>query len=648
MKFDKKIYSILLVFASVFLFGQKNTVAKGDREYANFAYINAIDIYLKVVEKGYESAEIYQKIGNSYYFNAKLTEANQWYEKLFALKNVTIEPEYYYRYSQTLKATGNYEKANAYLSDFSKMNASDNRAKLFNDSNDYLAEIKKRSGRFTVEDSGINSEFSDYGGAFNNDKIVFTSTRKSKELRNKTHQWTNQPYSNLYEATLTSEGLLASPVELNKKINSNFNESTAVFTKDGKTMYFTRNNFTDKKVKTDKNQVMLLKLYKAVLKDNEWTEVQELPFNSDEYNCAHPALSTDEKTLFFVSNMPGTIGQSDIFKVALHTDGTFGKPENLGKEFNTEGRESFPYISKNNEIYFASDGRPGLGGLDIFAAKMSNDGSFAKIYNVGAPVNSPFDDFAYMLAADSNGFFASNRDGGKGYDDIYKFKENLPLPFNCKQLLKGVLTDIKTNAIIPNAKIVLFDDKMNPLTESVTNDKGEYSFPDLECDKKYVVRGVPEKYEAVEKAVLTDLYPGETTSSLEVDSFLKKIEVGTDLAKTFGIDLIYFDLDKANIRKISEKDLAKILEVLQRYPAITINIKSHTDSRQSASYNLKLSQRRAQSTMQWFLNKGIDKSRLTSEGLGESQLLNQCADGVKCSEEEHQKNRRSEFIITGM
>jgi len=197
-------------------------------------------------------------------------------------------------------------------------------------------------------------------------------------------------------------------------------------------------------------------------------------------------------------------------------------------------------------------------------------------------------------------------------------------------------------------KIILFDEKMNPLSESITNDKGEYSFAGLQCDKQYVVRGVPEKYEVVEKTFITELIPGETLSSLEVDSFLKKIEVGTDLAKTFGIDLIYFDLDKATIRKDSEKDLAKIMEVLQQYPNISITIKSHTDSRQSTEYNLKLSQRRAKSTMAWFVDKGIASTRLTCEGLGESQLLNNCSDGVKCPEEEHQKNRRSEFVITAM
>lgn len=648
MKLDKKIYLILLLLTSTFLFAQKSAIAKADKEYANFAYINAIDIYLKVVKKGYESAEMYQKIGNAYYFNAKLAEANQWYEKLFALNAKNIEPEYYYRYSQTLKATGNYEKANAYLLDFSKMNNSDNRAKLFNENVNYLEEIKKRSGRYTIDDSGVNSEYSDYGCALNDDKIVFTSTRKSNELRNKTHQWTKQPFSNLYQVSFTGEGVLTNPIALNKKINSNFNESTAVFTKDGKTMYFTRNNYTEKKVKTDKDRTMLLKLYKAVLKNEEWVDVQELPFNRNEYNCAHPALSRDEKTLYFVSNMPGAVGQSDLFKVAVNEDGTFGRPENLGADFNTEGRETFPFVSQNNEIYFASDGRPGLGGLDVFAAKMNEDGTYSKIYNVGAPINSPFDDFSYMTYSEGNGYFASNRTGGKGYDDIYKFKENLPLPFNCKQLLKGVLTDQKSKKSIPNAKIVLLDEKMNLLMESVTNDEGVYSFEGLQCDKQYLVRGVPEQYEAVEKAIVTASIPGETLSSLEVDSFIKKIEVGTDLAKTFGIELIYFDLDKANIRKDSEKDLAKILEVLQQYPNISIAIKSHTDSRQSLEYNLKLSQRRAKSTMLWFVDKGIAPNRLSFEGLGESQLLNNCSDGVNCSEEEHQKNRRSEFVITAM
>lgn len=648
-----KVILLLFVLGISSGFAQKGKLASADKKFDNLAYIDAIEIYKKVAEKGHKSVDLFQKLGNSYYFNANLLEANKWYGELFALGQ-EVEPEYYFRYAQTLKSVGDYAKANEYLAKFSQKTASDNRAKIFEENKDYLSEIKKNSGRQKIEDAGINSEYSDYGGSFYKENFVFTSARDTGGVSNIKHKWTNASFYNLYSATVSSEGYLTNPEPLAKKVNSKFNESSAVFTKDGNTMYFTRNNYTNGKQRTDATKTTLLKLYKATKGDGgEWTNVEELPFNSNEYSCAHPALSPDDKTLYFASNMTGTVGQSDIFKVAVNTDGSFGTPESLGGGINTEARETFPFVTDENEIFFASDGQLGLGGLDVFSVKIYEDGTMSKVFNVGSPVNSPQDDFAYLFDSKTKfGFFSSNREGGKGNDDIYKFVEQIPLPYNCKQVVSGVITDEETKEVLVNAKVTLFDEDMKVISDMIANEKGEYRFEGLECEKTYFVRAESKDYETVETSVVTGSAPGETTAKLPITKRVKQVGVGSDLAKAFDIKIIYFDLDKSNIRPDAALELEKILQVMKQYPTMKVDVRSHTDCRQTVKYNQALSDRRAKSTIAWLVKNGVAADRLTGKGYGESQLVNDCGceptNESKCSEEEHQANRRSEFIITAM
>jgi outer membrane protein OmpA-like peptidoglycan-associated protein len=344
--------------------------------------------------------------------------------------------------------------------------------------------------------------------------------------------------------------------------------------------------------------------------------------------------------------MPGTFGQSDLYKVAINEDGSFGTPENLGATINTEGRETFPFISDENELYFASDGHPGLGGLDVFVSKIEQDGGFKEVQNVGAPVNGPQDDFAFLIDSKTrNGFFTSNRTGGKGYDDIYKFTETRKLV--CKQELEGIITDSETGIVLPNIKASLFNERFELQKVNVSNGKGHYSF-DVECGKTYYVRAEAADYETKESKVLTVTTNGTTNLPIALEKAECKVTIGDDLGKCFGIKMIYFDLDKSLIRKEAAFELEKILDVMKQYPAIKIDIRSHTDSRQTAKYNESLSERRAKSTIDWLVKNGIDASRLTGKGYGESQLVNSCADGIKCTEEQHQANRRSEFIVTSI
>ncbi|MFN8326237.1 MAG: OmpA family protein [Flavobacteriaceae bacterium] len=644
---NKFLYIAIFTLSSLTFFAQGGKESKGNKEYQKYAYIDAIKTYERLYEKGYKSPEMLLKIGNSYYFNADLEKAGKYYGELFAT-NPDQEAEFYYRYSQTLRAAKEYAKADEMMLRFNAKSGNDARAELFNKHRDYLAEIKKNSGRFKLENAGINSEYSDYGPSFVDKKVVFCSARDTGNFSKRIHTWTGQYFTNLYSADMGEDGSLGAVQKFGNKLNSKFHEATPVFTKDGKTVYFTRNNYLDKRG-YDANKVTLLKIYKAnVDAEGKWINVTPLPFNSDSYQTAHPALSPDEKTLYFASDMPGSFGKSDIFKVKINDDGTFGTPENLGKTINTEGRETYPFVTAKNELYFSSDAHPGLGGLDIFATKIADDGSLkGQVVNIGEEANSQKDDFAFIINSDTKrGFLSSNRDGGNGSDDIYKFLELKDL-FR-EQAIFGVATDAVSKEVIPDATVTLMDEKFNKIAETKTDKNGYYEFPKLDTETKYYVRVEKPEYNTKESPVITGKDTGRTELNFELEKTVAPVKPGDDLADVFKINLIYFDLDKWNIRPDAAIDLAKVLDVLQQHPTMKIDIRSHTDSRQTHAYNQKLSDRRAKSTMQWLISKGISADRLTAKGYGETQLVNKCADGVPCSEAEHQLNRRSQFIITSL
>ena len=640
------LYITILCVFSFNGYAQKSQVSSADKKYDNYSYIDAIKTYERVAEKGYKSADMFQKLGNSYYFNGELDKAAKWYDELFAMAP-DQQPEYLYRYAQSLKAVGQTEKANKMMDQFNLKAGDDNRASIYGKNRNYLDVIKANSGRYKIEDAGINSKYSDYGSAFFLNKLVFTSARDTGSLMQRKHNWTNQHFTNLYVSDLGQELTPGKVDKFSKKVKSRFHESSAIFSKDGKTMYFTRNNFLDGKKGKNGEKITLIKIYKATFENEDWDKITELPFNSDSYSVAHPALSPDEKTLYFASDMPGTLGQSDIFKVQLNEDGRFGNPENLGAAINTEGKETFPFFTDENEIYFASDGHPGLGGLDIFTSKMNSDGSFGEVQNVGDGVNSPKDDFAYLIDTKSRrGFVSSNRGGGQGYDDIYKFLETRKI--KCEQELYGIVTDLATGKILPDTKISLFDSKYNLVNSTLTDQNGNYTFA-VECGKTYNVRAAKPEYTTKEQIIKIPMVnKGRTNLDIALEKEKCQVAIGDDLGKCFGIKMIYFDLDKYNIRQEAALDLEKILDVLNQNPTMKLDIRSHTDSRASHKYNEVLSDNRAKSTISWLIKNGVDSSRLTGKGYGETQLVNKCADDVKCTEEEHQLNRRSEFIITAL
>lgn len=642
-----KNYRLLcLIILNVFYsYPQQAKLNSGDKKYDGYAYIDAIKTYERVANKGYKSEDLFKKLGNSYYFNSEFEGAAKWYGELFAM-NTSPEAEYYYRYAQSLKSTGQTDKANKIMNEFNAKYKNDSRGKLYREDADYLTEIKANSGRYKIENAGINSKYSDYGSFVYNNTIYFASARDTGNFSQRKHKWTGEYYTNIYSANLDQQnGTVLKTSKFKTALNSKFHEATPVFKKDGNTVYFTRNNYIDGKKGKDDNKITLVKIYQAHLENGKWANVKAVSFSSDNYSTAHPALSPDEKTMYFASDMPGTMGQSDIFKVSINPDGSFGTPQNLGSSINTEGKETFPYVTSENEIYFASDGHPGLGGLDVFVGQIEDNGTISGIQNLGNDINSPKDDFAYIINPDTRqGFFSSNKDGGKGSDDIYKFLETKRL--KCLQELYGVITDSESKIVLPGTKVTLYENhKIKNSTVSST--AGEYSFA-VECGKTYSVRAEKPDYATKEVDITIPRTNGKTNLPIALDKSVCKVAIGDDLGKCFGIKMIYFDLDKSNIRTEAALDLEKILDVLNQYPTMKLDIRSHTDSRASHQYNEALSDRRAKSTINWLIKNGVAKNRLTGKGYGETELVNQCSDGVNCTEEEHQMNRRSEFIIIGL
>ena len=643
-------FSVALLSSTSLLFAQpEKELEKANEMYKNFSYVDAIKIYERIAQKGFVNQEMLESLGNAYYYNAEYKKALPWYEQLFQEGKYKVKPEYYYRYAQTLKSVGDYTQADKMMAKFVELtNANDTRAALFEENKDYQTVIKNNSGRFQLNNASINTENSEYGTALYGDKIVFAGATDARKAKRGVSQWTGESFYDLYEAEHFDQKL-GSRKPFSSSINTQFNESTPVFTKDGNTMYFTRNNYVNRKLGSDIENTILLKILRATKdKNGNWGDIVEVPFNSDQYNVAHPALSPDEKYLYFASDMPGSFGNSDIFRVEILGDNQYGTPENLGNIINTAGRESFPYISKDNVLYYSSDGIPGLGGLDIFAAKFNADGSTSKPVNIGMPGNSADDDFCFVFNSDSKiGFLTSNRPGGKGKDDIYSFHEDKPLLFSCQKNIKGIVKDAKTKAIIANAKVILSDKVMKEVGKDQSKTDGTFTFEKVNCnDSHYYLRGEKEKYETAEVNVTVG--KDEVVYEILLNPREVAIKKGMDLAKVFEIKEIKFDYNKADIRPDAAVELTKIVEVMREYPKMKIDIRSHTDSRGADSYNLKLSDRRAKATLEWIVKQGIDRKRLKAKGYGETRLVNGCSNGVPCTEEEHQENRRSEFIVVAM
>lgn len=542
----KKLYTILLTILIGFsAFAQSSQVKKADRLFKQRAYMDASDEYRLVKDK---DQEVLQNLGDSYFFTNRMGNAEETYRTLF-LKYQDIAPVYSLRFSHALRAAGKHDEADKYLSQYLGRDV---------DFEEWTAALDTTVAHtYTTQQVMQNAASSDFGITFMGDKVVFASTRNQDRP---IYAWNKKPYLDLYTANISDDGKLSEISLFDGAINTDTHESSAAFSEDGNTMYFDRTNSRRVKVDWAEVPVATIRIYKAEKVNGEWTNIEALPFTSDQYSTEHPTLSKDGSTLYFASDMPGSLGSFDIYSVAVNEDGTFGEPVNLGSNVNTKDRDQFPFISEDGVLYWASDGRMGFGSLDIYSSDQEN-GSFSEAKNLGNTLNSEFDDFAFVIkAGEEKGYLASNR---RGSDNLYAFSRQ------------------------------------------------DYEKPVLPKEEM-------------------------------------EINPETGRRQIANVGNIYFDFDKATIKPESEPTLNKVAEIMKKYPTLKIEIGSHADARGSDKYNMDLSQRRAESTLEYLVSQGISRDRLTPKGYGEEVPLNDCVRPNMCTEAQYARNRRSEFTeVTG-
>lgn len=618
----KKIYITAgLLLTLMTSYGQNKNTEKADKLFQSYQYVGAVEEYLKLAQNKKGDGYVYKQLADSYYNVFDMEQASKWYTKAVETKQ---DAETYYRYSQTLRTLGKYPEANKQMDKFASMAPSDQRAKDHKANPDYIPSLSSKDKLFDVYDTKINSkDQADFGAVLANDNtLYFVSSRNTGK---KTDKWIDQPYLDIYESTRSEDGKLSEPKAVGD-LNTAFHDGPITISADGNTIYFARDSHSEGSFEKDKkNNVKVGQqgIYKATKVNGDWTNIQALPINSTKYSVGNPSLSKDGKTLYFASNMPGGFGETDIWKISIENNG-YGKPQNLGNKINTSGRETFPCIADDNVLYFASSGRQGFGGLDIFKIDLTaND----EVINLGKPVNTEKDDFSFSLNLTKNvGYFSSNR---SGKDNIY-----LAVPV-CGVEAVAVVKNKKTGKVLADAKVSILDSKRNVIATKQSNASGEVSYK-VECDTEYILQASKDDFDPA-TANVAKTKSGKATINLELDPVEVVI---TD--KEVLLHPIYFEYNKSNITAQGANELDKLVKVLHKNPEMKIFVKAHTDTKGSADYNLKLSDQRAQATVQYVISKGINKDRISGKGFGFTELKVNCKE---CTEDQDAQNRRSEFLI---
>ncbi len=606
---------------------------KADKYYEEFAYSKAIPLYETLKEK---DAEVYRRLADSYYHLGEYSKAANIYDEFISQGG--YDPEDLYKYAYYLQMTGDYSKAKQYMERYARLKPGDSRVKRFLSNPDYYSKLKEPDPQVSLKNVSVNSKNSDFGPSYYVDSnVVFTSGRGWGRVWN----GNLQHYLDLYKADITGDNDLQNAEKFFGEINKKYHDGPAAFSADGKIMVVTRNVY-NKQLKD--NRLWLYESRKG--EDGMWSNPEPLPFNGDNYSCGHATLSADGNVMYFASDMPGGYGQSDIYLVRRGADGQWGKPENLGNVINTEGNEMFPfYDEEGGYLFFAGDGHPGLGGLDVFVSKIGQ-GQYSEPVNLGAPVNTAHDDFGLIYKDNgSNGYLSSNRPGGKGDDDIYgfsglnRFKQQAVF-----YTLTGVVKDKDSGEPVSGAKVVLKDAQGKHIGEVTTGANGLYKFTDLSDPLGYVVSASKEDYDGGSGQVQRgDMVDPVITKNLFLQAQKPAGPVtAADYCST-QISPLYYDLDKYFIRDTYKPKLDSIVAVMKAHPELRLYIGSHTDSRASKSYNIRLSKNRAMSVVKYLTKAGISKDRLDVHWYGESRPVNGCVDGVECTEEQYQLNRRTEF-----
>lgn len=760
----KKIQTALLFVLCLISFlsnAQSNKLRAANEEFEKMSYAQAVRNYEAFLgtngNKKDQEKEALTKLAFCYRKLQDTKNAERVYKDLFKSHEGTLDSEQFLFYAQALANNGKYRESQKMYSLYGDQQKEDLRGRKFTVAYMDNSTFFKDSALYNVDFVyPLNSKYSDFSPMFYENGLVFVSARNEGSGIKRVFNQNETPFLDLFlfsdtmslrketrksvemvQASLGSSGKTAKtnnqqtndnfedieePVidEFSKTINSKYHEGPVTFFKDYKKIIFTRNNYNKGKARKSEKDINMLKLFIATKKGNKWTDIKELPFNSDEYSTGHPALSPDNRKMYFVSDMPGGFGGTDIY-VVDYKDGNWGAPINMGREVNTEGSEMFPFVDELGNFYFASDGHAGLGGLDLFFIEFRDGLPFGEVQNLGAPINSTKDDFGFITDGNrSRGYFSSNRRKGYSDDNIYSFTKgcnslnllvydqvtNLPLAdtelrmvkngvnkqryitnsmgqaslclesgadFEFKAfkdgyevgtitygtmshslskqqqlklylepskrpLVRGKIVSELDQLPIAGATVTLENERDGSVELVITGLDGRYAFQPSK-DGKYAVTAVKENYAR------------NTENIGKIKSSKKNISVEQNFGMIaegdiFRLDNIYYDLDKSEIRADAKKELdEKVIPVLVKYPDLQIELRSHTDSRASEDYNQRLSADRANSVVDYLIKKGISPNRLVAGGYGESELVNECDDLAKCTENAHQANRRTEFKI---
>jgi peptidoglycan-associated lipoprotein len=607
-------------------------------------YQNVINYYQGVLKKQPNNGKANYFIAESYRLSNRIKESEPFYSKAGGPKINKDSVALYY--AKALQANGKYAEARNTLEKVESTTEEEalrDRMRKEIDGLNQLEKLSEKGTYYRVKNlEAINTPFAEYAPAYLNSELYFASSRNNSRI----YEASGTPFTDIYKASTKGANVdVATIAPLSEQINApNINEGGITFSPDGKIMVFAKGNSGKRKGSND------VDLYLSRFRNGEWTPPQLININQPDSWESTPAFSPDGRTLYFSSNRKGGFGGLDLYTAQMDSRGRFGKIKNLGADINTEGDELFPYVAENSKLYFSSDGHPGYGMLDIFVVNRANGKTVVE--NLGQPVNSTSDDFGMYLFRPDRGFLTSNREGGKGDDDIYTFVNEDPNLRVVNYFLQGVTYTTKPDSsrvILPETKVTLMDANRNAMQDFVTGNDGQFLFRVYENENYtligetdgYLVKRQP--YTTVGKSVpLASLK--ELVTNITLDTVLVLDRLVKDVV--FRLNNIYFELDKSEIRPDAARELDKLVELLNDNPEIKIEMSSHTDSIASREYNKGLSQRRAESTVNYLIKKGIDEQRLVAKGYGEDKPIarNTNPDGTD-NPEGRQRNRRTEFKI---
>jgi peptidoglycan-associated lipoprotein len=604
---------------------------QGNRLYNLMAYKEAVNEYSKALDSPHKS-DAQRQLANSYLKLNNVIKARQYFAEVMKDTAKPATAAERQQYADLLMRSGQYNEAKDVLQ---KTTALDAHGKVMLSSIDSLPDWQKDSADYRIERSNLNSGGeSNFSPTYYKDGVLFVSDRGKLTSRN-CYEWTGRPFLDLYFAKSDNAGKSGSPEKVSGDMNGKYHEGPAVVNGQGDTMYITRNNYVKKKVGKSTQDVVNLKIYQLYKKDTTWTGMKELPFNSNDFSTGHPALSADGNTMYFASDRPGGAGGSDLY-VSKKVNGVWSDPKNLGAPINTAGNEVFPYVWKDSSLYFSSDGGYGMGGLDVFKSDLTS-GQPGTPVNMGYPFNTSYDDFGVAVAANGKeGFISSNREtSNTEIDQVYKFYYE-----ELKFTLQGVTVNKATQEPVEGVVVELKNETSGTIEKATSGKDGSFTFK-LNSHSDYTVTGHKDEYFTNSEAVTT-------VGKVKSENMYVKLKLEMEeivINKPIVLENIYYDFDKWNIRNDAKPGLDKLVQIMKDNPAITIELGSHTDSRADDRYNDRLSQKRAESAVKYIVSNGISRDRISAKGYGETQLVNRCKNGVKCSEAEHQANRRTEFKV---